>query len=61
MAARPPQIPEVLPLLHRRGLSCGDFVPAQEQFLGGTAWLSSGRPPTGPEADLPWSALQPPH
>ncbi len=32
-----PKISEVLPLLHLHGLSSGDFVPALEQFLGGTA------------------------
>ncbi|MER5363260.1 transposase, partial [Streptomyces sp. NPDC002785] len=31
---------EVLPLLYLHGLSSGDFVPALEQFLGGTADLS---------------------
>lgn len=30
----------MLPLLHLHGLSSGDFVPALEQFLGGTAGLS---------------------
>jgi transposase-like protein len=32
---------EVLPLLYLHGLSSGDFVPALEQFLGGTAGLSA--------------------
>ncbi|MER5363025.1 transposase, partial [Streptomyces sp. NPDC002785] len=32
-----PKISEVLPLLYLHGLSSGDFVPALEQFLGGTA------------------------
>lgn len=36
----PPSSPEVLPLLYLHGLSSGDFVPALEQFLGGTAGLS---------------------
>ncbi|WP_129291760.1 IS256 family transposase [Streptomyces sp. N1] len=35
-----PKISEVLPLLYLHGLSPGDFVPALEQFLGGTAGLS---------------------
>ncbi|MDH6120379.1 putative transposase [Kitasatospora sp. GAS204A] len=35
-----PKISEVLPLLHLHGLSSGDFGPALEQFLGGTAGLS---------------------
>ncbi|WP_344634492.1 IS256 family transposase [Kitasatospora cystarginea] len=35
-----PRISEVLPLLYLHGLSSGDFVPALEQFLGGTAGLS---------------------
>ncbi|WP_242625574.1 IS256 family transposase [Streptomyces sp. BK022] len=35
-----PQVAEVLPLLYLHGLSSGDFVPALEQFLGGTAGLS---------------------
>ncbi|CAM5424348.1 hypothetical protein SLAVM298S_03151 [Streptomyces lavendulae subsp. lavendulae] len=35
-----PKISEVLPLLYLHGLSSGDFVPALEQFLGGTAGLS---------------------
>ncbi|MDX3098026.1 IS256 family transposase [Streptomyces sp. ME19-03-3] len=35
-----PKISEVLPLLYLHGLSTGDFVPALEQFLGGTAGLS---------------------
>lgn len=30
----------MLPLLYLHGLSSGDFVPALEQFLGGTAGLS---------------------
>ncbi|MGW1011932.1 IS256 family transposase [Streptomyces termitum] len=34
------KVSEVLPLLHLHGLSSGDFVPALEQFLGGTAGLS---------------------
>jgi transposase-like protein len=36
-----PKISEVLPLLYLHGLSSGDFVPALEQFLGGSAGLSS--------------------
>jgi putative transposase len=36
-----PKISEVLPLLYWHGLSSGDFVPALEQFLGGSAGLSS--------------------
>ncbi|MFE7267707.1 transposase [Streptomyces sp. NPDC057592] len=36
-----PKISEVLPLLYLHGLSSGDFVPALEQFLGGTAGLSA--------------------
>ncbi|GAA4988735.1 hypothetical protein GCM10025734_14600 [Kitasatospora paranensis] len=39
-----PQVPEnlrSLPLLYLYGLSSGDFVPALEQFLGGTAGLSA--------------------
>lgn len=36
---RSPKISEVLPLLYLHGLSSGDFVPALEQFLGGTAGL----------------------
>ncbi|MBB4789554.1 transposase-like protein [Streptomyces nodosus] len=35
-----PKISEVLPLLCLHGLSSGDFVPALEQFLGGTVGLS---------------------
>ncbi len=35
-----PKVSEVLPLLCLHGLSSGDFVPALEQFLGGTAGLS---------------------
>lgn len=35
-----PKISEVLPLLYLHGLSSGDFVPALEQFLGGTSGLS---------------------
>lgn len=35
-----PKISEVLPLLYLHGLSCGDFVPALEQFLGSSAGLS---------------------
>jgi hypothetical protein len=35
-----PKIFEVLPLLHLPGLSSGDFVPALEQFFGGTTGLS---------------------
>ncbi|MCX5261708.1 IS256 family transposase [Streptomyces canus] len=35
-----PKISEVLPLLYLHGLSSGDFIPALEQFLGGTAGLS---------------------
>ncbi len=35
-----PKISEVLPLLYLHGLSSGGFVPALEQFLGGTAGLS---------------------
>ncbi|MBT2230254.1 hypothetical protein KLK06_30860 [Nonomuraea sp. NEAU-A123] len=34
-----PKISEVLPLLYLHGLSSGDFVPALEQFLGGSACL----------------------
>lgn len=41
-----PKISEVLPLLHLHGLSSGDFGPALEQFLGGTAGLSP-RPSPG--------------
>ncbi|MEV7286309.1 transposase [Streptomyces sp. NPDC093252] len=37
---RSPRISEVLPLLCLHGLSSGDFVPALEQFPGGTAGLS---------------------
>ncbi|MGW9382210.1 IS256 family transposase [Streptomyces albidoflavus] len=36
-----PKVSEVLPLLYLHGLSSGDFVPALEQFLGGTAGLSA--------------------
>jgi hypothetical protein len=36
-----PKISEVLSLLYLHGLSSGDFVPALEQFLGGSAGLSS--------------------
>ncbi|MFE5301962.1 IS256 family transposase [Streptomyces sp. NPDC056632] len=36
-----PKISEVLPLLYLHRLSSGDFVPALEQFLGGTAGLSA--------------------
>lgn len=36
-----PKISEVLPLLYLHGLSSGDFVPALEQFLGGTTGLSA--------------------
>ncbi|WP_238577331.1 transposase [Streptomyces inhibens] len=39
-AAKSPKVSEVLPLLYLHGLSSGDFVPAQEQFLGGAAGLS---------------------
>lgn len=35
-----PQVETVLPLLHLRGLSTGDFKPALEQFLGTGAGLS---------------------
>jgi putative transposase len=35
-----PKITEVLPLLYLHGLSSEDFIPAREQFLGGTAGLS---------------------
>ncbi|MBF4135779.1 IS256 family transposase [Streptomyces albidoflavus] len=35
-----PKISEVLPQLYLHGLSSGDFVPAWEQFLGGTVGLS---------------------
>ncbi len=38
-----PKVSEVLPLLYLHGLSSGDFVPALEQFLGGTAGLSTAR------------------
>jgi transposase-like protein len=38
---RSPKISEVLPLLYLHGLSPAGFVPALEQFLGGTAGLSS--------------------
>jgi transposase-like protein len=38
---RPPQITEVLPLLHLHGLSSGDFVPALGQFLGSAKGLSA--------------------
>jgi transposase-like protein len=34
-----PQVAEVLPLLYLHGLSCGDFLPALEQFLGSAAGL----------------------
>ncbi|WP_405953021.1 IS256 family transposase [Streptomyces prunicolor] len=43
-----PKVSEVLPLLYLHGLSSGDFVPALEQFLGGTAGLppaTSHQPP----------------
>lgn len=36
-----PTVCEVLPPLSLHGLSCGDFVPALEQFLGGAAGLSA--------------------
>lgn len=36
-----PKISEVLPPLYLPGLSSGDFVPAPEQFLGGTVGLSA--------------------
>ena len=35
-----PKTSEVLPPLYLHGLSTGDFVPALEQFLGGTVGLS---------------------
>lgn len=35
-----PKISQVLPLLYLHGLSCGDFVPPLEQFLGPAAGLS---------------------
>jgi putative transposase len=38
---RSPKITEVLPLLYLHGLSCKDFVPALEQFLGSGAGLSA--------------------
>jgi hypothetical protein len=38
---RSPTIAEVLPLLYLHGLSCGDFVPALEQFPGSGAGLSA--------------------
>lgn len=38
---KPPEVSEVLPMLHPHGLSSGDFVPAMEQFLGSSAGLSS--------------------
>lgn len=36
-----PKISEVRSLLYLHGLSSGDFVPALEQFLGGTSGLSA--------------------
>jgi putative transposase len=36
-----PKITEVLPLLYLHGLSCKDFVPALEHFLGSGAGLSA--------------------
>jgi putative transposase len=36
-----PKVTEVLPLLYLHGLSCKDFVPALEQFLGSGAGLSA--------------------
>jgi putative transposase len=36
-----PKVTEVLPLLYLHGLSCKDFVPALEQFLGSSAGLSA--------------------
>jgi Transposase, Mutator family len=36
-----PKVTEVLPLLYLHGLSCKDFIPALEQFLGSGAGLSA--------------------
>jgi putative transposase len=38
---RSPKVTEVLPLLYLHGLSCKDFVPALEHFLGSSAGLSA--------------------
>ncbi|MFJ4559960.1 transposase [Streptomyces massasporeus] len=35
------KVSKVLPLLHQHGLSSGDLVPAQEQFLGWSTGLSA--------------------
>ena len=40
-ARKSPKVAEVLPLLYLHGLSCGDFGPALEQFLGSGAGLSA--------------------
>ncbi len=40
-ARKTPRIDEVLPLLYPHGLSSGDFVPAQGQFLGSSQGLSA--------------------
>ena len=40
-----PKISEVLPLLRLHRLSTGDFVPALEQFLGGTGGCPPQRSP----------------
>lgn len=48
-----PKVSEVLPLLYLHGLSSGDFVPALEQFLGGTAGLS---PATVTRLTKQWTA-----
>jgi putative transposase len=38
---RSPKVTEVLPLLYLHGLSSKDFVPALEEFFGGSAGLSA--------------------
>src|SRR5262249_35743515 len=40
-ARQTPKITEVLPVVYRQGLCCGDFVPALGQFLGSAAGLSA--------------------
>ena len=36
-----PKVAEVLPLMYLHGMSSGDFVPALEEFFGGSAGLSA--------------------
>ncbi|MFQ5524278.1 MAG: IS256 family transposase [Acidimicrobiia bacterium] len=40
-ARRSPKVADVLPVLHLRGLSTGDFAPALEEFFGTDAGLSA--------------------